>query len=67
MIRKFLKAGQKSKDAPLEACLLAGGFAGLCYWAVVYPVDYIKTRIQSDNLADRKFRGIIDTIRKTMP
>lgn len=53
MLRKSLKDGQKSKDAPLLASLIAGGFAGLCYWGVVYPIDYIKTTIQIDNLANR--------------
>ena len=67
VLRKFLKAGEKSKDAPLEASLIAGGFAGLCYWAVVYPIDYVKTIIQTDNLAKREFKGIIDTIKKKMP
>jgi hypothetical protein len=64
MLRKSLKEGQKSKDAPLLASLISGGFAGLCYWGVVYPIDYIKTIIQTDNLADRQFRGIYEVIRK---
>ena len=64
MLRKSLQKGQKSKDAPLLSSLTAGGFAGLCFWSVVYPIDYIKTLIQTDNLANRQFKGIFDLIKK---
>jgi len=30
--------------------LLSGGLAGVATWSVMYPVDYVKTRIQSDSL-----------------
>lgn len=32
------------------ASLLSGGLAGVATWASMYPVDYAKTRIQSDSL-----------------
>lgn len=50
LLRKFLNPGQRTQDAPLTGSLISGGFAGLCYWGVVYPIDYVKTLIQSDNL-----------------
>lgn len=30
--------------------LLSGGLAGVLTWTVMYPVDYVKTKIQSDSL-----------------
>jgi solute carrier family 25 carnitine/acylcarnitine transporter 20/29 len=50
VIRKFVKPGQKSSTAPLSASILAGAFAGICFWSLIYPIDYIKTLIQTDNL-----------------
>eukprot|EP00586_Coscinodiscus_wailesii_P019480 CAMPEP_0172504026 /NCGR_PEP_ID=MMETSP1066-20121228/174681_1 /TAXON_ID=671091 /ORGANISM="Coscinodiscus wailesii, Strain CCMP2513" /LENGTH=399 /DNA_ID=CAMNT_0013280015 /DNA_START=124 /DNA_END=1323 /DNA_ORIENTATION=- len=32
------------------ACALAGGVSGSCTWAIVYPFDVIKTRIQTSSL-----------------
>ena len=57
----------KSIDQPLSGSLIAGGSAGLACWLSTYPLDNIKTRIQSDSLvdADRKYRNMMDCIRKT--
>jgi len=40
---------EKGKVSKLGS-LLSGGLAGVATWSVMYPVDYIKTRIQSDSL-----------------
>lgn len=40
--------------------LLAGGIAGLSFWTFVYPVDYVKTIVQSDSLTAPKFKGSWD-------
>lgn len=66
LLRKFLKPGQRSQDAPLHGSLISGGFAGLCYWSVVYPIDYVKTIMQTDNLADRQYKGVMETISKRL-
>jgi Mitochondrial carrier protein len=42
----FRKDGEVSK----VASFFSGGFAGATTWFIMYPVDYVKTRIQSDSL-----------------
>lgn len=63
-MRMFVKPGQKVADAPLSVSLVAGGLAGLSYWSFVYPIDYIKTLVQTDDLANRKYSGMIDCFNK---
>jgi solute carrier family 25 carnitine/acylcarnitine transporter 20/29 len=66
MMRKFLKPGQKTSDAPIHASILSGAFAGLCFWFLIYPVDFIKTSIQTDNLAQRKYKGMLDVFNEKL-
>lgn len=40
--------------------MLAGGAAGLISWVVGYPIDFIKTKLQSQDLDNPKFKGISD-------
>lgn len=47
-MRKFNSSGG---PISLGWALLSGGIAGTATWAVVYPLDYIKTLIQTDDLA----------------
>ena len=42
---------------------IGGSVAGLCCWGPNYPMDNIKTRIQTDTTG--KYKGIIDCIKKT--
>lgn len=37
--------------------LIAGGVAGLCAWAVSYPLDVVKTRVQSLPVAEFRHGG----------
>lgn len=53
LIKNFTHNG----NVNLWGSLLAGGFAGLGFWAFIYPIDYIKTVIQADSLTQPKFRG----------
>jgi solute carrier family 25 carnitine/acylcarnitine transporter 20/29 len=41
-----------------------GGLAGSGSWLFTYPIDYIKTVIQSENLEARKFKSSMDCVRK---
>ncbi|OAD62156.1 Mitochondrial carnitine/acylcarnitine carrier protein CACL, partial [Eufriesea mexicana] len=43
--------------------LLAGGLAGTTSWAVSYPLDVIKSRIQADG---NRYAGIVDCLRQSM-
>ena len=36
--------------------LMAGGIAGIATWTSTWPIDYAKTRIQSDSLTNPQFK-----------
>lgn len=50
-------AGVSKKDAPIYVPLIAGGIGGTTYWCFNYPVDYVKTLIQSDSFENPKYKG----------
>ena len=55
----------KARNYPVQAtCLLSGGFAGVATWAVMYPFDYIKTRIQSDSLTNPVYKNSFDCLQQ---
>jgi len=41
-----------------------GGLAGSGSWLFTYPIDYIKTLIQSQNIESRKYKNSFDCIQK---
>jgi solute carrier family 25 carnitine/acylcarnitine transporter 20/29 len=44
----------------------AGGLAGVANWLFVFPIDTIKSRYQTDPLAQPRYTGIGDCIRQTL-
>jgi len=46
--------------------LLAGGLGGISYWTSIYPLDVIKSKLQSQSYSpsERLYRGIIDCASK---
>lgn len=42
------------------ASLIGGGFAGVMFFLVAYPFDYMKTLFQTDNLKDPKYKNLYD-------
>lgn len=50
IMRLFAREGEGSGSAPIMAAFLAGGLAGSNSWLFTYPIDYIKTIMQSQNL-----------------
>ncbi|XP_032619390.2 solute carrier family 25 member 47 [Chelonoidis abingdonii] len=57
----FTPTGKNKPD--ILTVLLSGGSAGVFGWAVATPMDVIKSRMQVDNLGQRKYRGLIHCIR----
>jgi solute carrier family 25 carnitine/acylcarnitine transporter 20/29 len=51
---------------PLSVNLFAGGVGGFFYWFLFFPIDVVKSSIQSDNVvkSQRKYHGIVDTVGK---
>ncbi|XP_069671665.1 solute carrier family 25 member 45 isoform X2 [Periplaneta americana] len=45
--------------------LFAGGMAGLISWGSIMPLDVIKSRIQSDDISNREYKGIVDCATKS--
>jgi hypothetical protein len=45
------------KDTPFYVPLIAGGIGGTTYWAFNYPLDYVKTLMQSDSFENPKYKG----------
>jgi hypothetical protein len=37
--------------------MISGGLAGVATWALMYPVDYAKTKIQSDSLTNPQYKN----------
>lgn len=49
-MRMFSPDGDDSSKTPMFASFLAGGMAGSLSWLFSYPIDYVKTVIQSQHL-----------------
>ncbi len=45
--------GKNSANAPLKAAFFVGGIAGAASWVLTYPIDYVKTIIQSQCLRSK--------------
>lgn len=43
---------------PIASTLGSGGLAGMALWTLRYPLDTVKTRLQADNLAAPRWRGM---------
>lgn len=64
-MRVFSPEGDDSSKTPIMAAFLAGGIAGVTSWLFSYPLDYVKTVIQSQHLEDIKYKGMWDcTVQK---
>jgi hypothetical protein len=55
MRRLFTPEGHRHPSIFLD--LIAGGTAGIASWITTVPLDVLKTRIQSDDLANRRYTG----------
>jgi solute carrier family 25 carnitine/acylcarnitine transporter 20/29 len=44
---------------------MSGAFAGACFWFSVYPIDAIKTKIQTDAFKNPQYKSTLDCVRKT--
>jgi solute carrier family 25 (mitochondrial carnitine/acylcarnitine transporter), member 20/29 len=64
LIMRAFAGGESSAQAPIHAAFLAGGLAGCNSWLFTYPVDYIKTITQSQDLAALKYRNMLDCAQK---
>lgn len=63
-IRKH--GGAREDISPLWS-LTYGALAGYALWASIYPIDVVKSKLQTDSLdpAKRQFKGMADCFRQT--
>lgn len=53
-------------DIPAWKIALYGGLAGEALWLASYPLDVVKSKMQTDNLgADKTYKGMSDCFSKT--
>ena len=47
--------------------IMSGGIAGMITWACCYPLDVVKSRLQTDGVggAPTQYRGVVDCVRKS--
>jgi len=62
IIRASVRKDQSVNEAPLSVSLLGGAFAGIAFWLFAYPMDYVKTLLQTDNLdkSKAKYTGMVN-------
>lgn len=56
-----------SRPTSTATMLMAGGFAGVASWAVVYPVDVIKSRLQFDGMSGTpRYKNSLDCLKQSV-
>lgn len=64
---EYLTRSKDNKPASTLTMLFAGGLAGVVSWAIVYPVDVLKSRIQIDGMTSpAKYLNTMDCLRKSI-
>lgn len=63
--RMFAKGGS-TEGLGSGQLMASGAVAGFSFWAAVYPVDVIKTRLQTDSDVRPKYKGMVDCTRQIL-
>ena len=67
-LRYFTENGRRSKsEVGILPIMLSGAIGGFGMWLPVYPVDVVKSKLQTDafELTSRRYRSTWDCVRKT--
>jgi len=64
--RQMRLPGQSRSDLGLANILMAGGIAGIALWFTTFPIDVIKTKIQTDSFHSPKYKGMRDCFSSTL-
>lgn len=64
--KRAFAGGGKTDSLGSGHLMSSGAVAGFSFWASVYPVDVIKTRIQTDSDARPKYKGMMDCTRQIL-
>lgn len=64
---EYLTRSNENRPASTIKMLLAGGLAGVVSWAIVYPVDVLKSRVQIDGMKyPGQYANSFDCLRKSI-
>lgn len=57
------RMGVEPSQLPAWTVLSAAGFGGILYWALIFPVDCVKSAMQTDSIvtAERKYPSLVKT------
>ncbi|KAI0047944.1 mitochondrial carrier [Auriscalpium vulgare] len=64
--REMAKKGIRREEIGASSAVLYGAAAGYVLWAVIYPIDMIKSRMQTDGFTPstgQKYRSTLDCVR----
>lgn len=61
--RELKKTGLKRSDIPAWKLCILGGLSGYALWAGIYPVDVIKSKLQTDSLKKPTYKTSLDVVR----
>lgn len=63
---KTLLVPQNLANPPTWSIFLAAGTGGTLYWVLTYPIDVVKSTLQSDESekSQRKFKGVVDCAKR---
>jgi len=60
LMQKAVKTHKGRDQIPLYKISIFGALAGCCLWLSIFPLDVIKSRIQSDTITNSKYKSITD-------
>jgi len=65
-LNRAKKLGIHTSQLRMYQDMIAGSISGVVFWSAVYPIDVVKTTLQSDAIDknERKYRGTWDCVRK---
>lgn len=64
-MRQVTPKGKSIKDIAWYHPLIGGSIAGYGYWLSCYPVDLLKSKLQSDSFENPKYKNLADVYNQT--
>lgn len=65
-LRAMTPVGGTVADLSPLQLIFSGGLAGFAFWGPCYPLDFLKTLIQTDSETKPRYRGMMDCFRQTV-
>ena len=66
----LIKVAVQGLASPAElgsmSLITAGGCAGAAFWSTMYPIDVIKSKLQTQEFGRGVYKGIVDCARKVL-